>query len=322
MPNQDFDPNGHAIAWERAAIEKLLHAELRERRARRRWRLVRSLIWMLIWGGLIWVLVAERLPRTSPGVGAHTALVTIRGVIADQSQASAEQLLPALASALEDPQSKALVLHINSPGGSPVQAGLITDEIRRLRALHDKPIYAVIAETCASAAYYIASAADEIYVDKASLVGSIGVLMDGFGLTGAMDKLGIERRLLTAGENKGFLDPFSPLNEQQREHAQRMLDEIHQQFIAEVRQGRGDRLKGGPELFSGLVWTGQKAIDIGLADQFGSVPQVARDVVQAEEVIDYTQRDNVAERLARRLGVEAVTRALEVLGVSRTPQWR
>lgn len=322
MQAQDFDPNGQPIAWERAAIEKLLHAELRERRARRRWRLLRSLVWMLLWGALIWVLVADRLPRAGADHGPHTALVTIRGVIADQGEASAEQLLPALASALEDPQSRALILLINSPGGSPVQAGMITDEIRRLRALHDKPIYAVVEETCASAAYYIASAADQIFVDKASLVGSIGVLMDGFGLTGAMDKLGIERRLLTAGDNKGFMDPFSPMSEPQRQHAQAMLDEIHQQFIGEVRQGRGDRLKGGPELFSGLVWTGQKAVEIGLADQLGSVDRVARDVVQAEEVIDYTRRDNVAERLARRLGVEAATQALKILGVSPGPQWR
>lgn len=322
MQSPDFDPHGQAIPWERATIEKLLHAELRERRARRRWRLLRSLVWMLLWGALIWALLPERLPGASPNTGPHTALVTIRGVIADQGEASAEQLLPALANALEDPQSQALVLLINSPGGSPVQAGLITDEIRRLRALHDKPIYAVVEETCASAAYYIASAADQIFVDKASLVGSIGVLMDGFGLTGAMDKLGIERRLLTAGENKGFLDPFSPLSDAQRQHAQRMLDEIHQQFIAEVRQGRGERIKGGAEVFSGLVWTGQKAVEIGLADQLGSVDQVARDVVQAQEVIDYTRRANVAERLARRLGVEAATQTLKILGLSPLPQWR
>jgi protease-4 len=205
--------------------------------------------------------------------------------------------------ALEDPGSRALVLLINSPGGSPVQAGLINDEITRLRALHNKPIYAVVEESCASAAYYIAAATDQIFVDKASLVGSIGVLMDGFGFTGLMDKLGVERRLMTAGENKGFLDPFSPQTGPQRVHAQAMLDQIHKQFIDVVKKGRGDRLKDSPGLFSGLFWSGQQAVDLGLADSLGSVDGVARDVVKAPDVIDYTQRENVAERLVKRFGV-------------------
>jgi len=195
-----------------------------------------------------------------------------------------------------------VVLLINSPGGSPVQAGIINDELLRLKAKHKKPVYAVVEETCASAAYYIAVAADKIYVDKASIVGSIGVLMDGFGFTGLMEKLGVERRLMTAGENKGFLDPFSPQTEKQRVFAQAMLNQIHQQFIDVVKAGRGTRLKESPETFSGLFWTGQQAIELGLADQFGNLDFVAREVVKAEDIIDYTRRENVAERLVKRFG--------------------
>jgi protease-4 len=204
--------------------------------------------------------------------------------------------------AFEDEGSQAVVLLINSPGGSPVQAGMINDEIKRLKALHQKPVYAVVEETCASAAYYIAAGADKIFVDKASIVGSIGVLMDGFGFTGLMDKVGVERRLMTAGENKGFVDPFSTPTKQQKAHAQHMLDQIHQQFIAVVREGRGDRLKDAPEIFSGLFWSGQQAIELGLADGYGTLDSVARDVVKAEDIVDYTRQDNVAERLAKRFG--------------------
>ena len=289
------------LHWEREAIEKLLMADLRERRAARRWRIFRSLVWMLLFGALIWLLVADMLP-TSKTTVPHTAMVTIKGEISDSGEASAEYVLPALRSALEDDGAQALVLLINSPGGSPVQAGLINDEIRRLRALHKKPIYAVVEETCASAAYYIASAADKIYVNKASIVGSIGVLMDGFGFTGTMEKLGVERRLLTAGANKGFLDPFSPQSETQKQYAQVMLDQIHQQFIAVVKQGRGDRLKPNPEMFSGLFWTGEQAVQMGLADDLGSLDSVARDVVKAEKLVDYTNKENIAERFAKRFG--------------------
>jgi protease-4 len=215
--------------------------------------------------------------------------------------------------ALEDKGSQALVLLINSPGGSPVQAGIINDEIVRLRALHKKPVYVVVEDTCASAAYYIAAAADQIYVDKASIVGSIGVLMDGFGFTGLMEKIGVERRLMTAGSNKGFLDPFSPQSEAQRAYAQTMLNQIHQQFIAVVKKGRGTRLKETPEMFSGLFWTGQQAVEMGLADGFGTLDQVAREVVKAEEIIDYTRRENVAERLAKRFGAAVGAGAVQAL---------
>jgi len=243
----------------------------------------------------------------------HTAMVSIVGEIGSETEASAENVMSSMRLALEDSGSQALVLLINSPGGSPVQAGLINDEIVRLRALHNKPIYAVVEESCASAAYYIAAATDQIYVDKASIVGSIGVLMDGFGFTELMNKLGVERRLMTAGANKGFLDPFSPQTEPQRKHAQAMLDQIHTQFIEVVKKGRGDRLKETPEMFSGLFWSGQQAVDLGLADSLGSLDGVAREVVKAPDVIDYTQRENVAERLVKRFGAaigEGSVRAL------------
>ena len=204
--------------------------------------------------------------------------------------------------AFDDDGAKAVVLLINSPGGSPVQAGIVYDEIRRLKGKYKKPVYAVVEESCASAAYYIAAAADRIFVDKASIVGSIGVLMEGFGFTGLMDKLGVERRLMTAGENKGFMDPFSPQTDKQRAYAQAMLDQIHHQFIDAVKAGRGSRLKETPELFSGLFWTGQQAVALGLADQLGNLDFVAREIVKAEDLVDYTRRDNVAERLAKKFG--------------------
>jgi protease IV len=230
-------------------------------------------------------------------------VIEIKGEIASGAEASAELIVSSLRTAFEDSGAQAVVLLINSPGGSPVQAGIINDEIRRLKVLHKKPVYAVVEESAASAAYYIAVAADQIFVDKASIVGSIGVLMDGFGFTGLMDKLGVERRLMTAGANKGFLDPFSPQTDTQREYAQAMLNQIHQQFITVVKAGRGQRLKETPETFSGLFWSGQQAIEMGLADHLGSLDFVAREVVKAEEIIDYTRRDNVAERLVKRFGV-------------------
>jgi protease-4 len=300
-PQATLTLNAESIHWERSTIEKLLRADLHERRAARRWRMIKSVIWMLLFAALIGVLSMDALSDRSPSVQ-HTAVVAIRGVIADGSESSAEDVLPALRKALEDSGSQALVLRIDSPGGSPVQAGLINDEIVRLRKKHGKPIYAVVEETCASAAYYIAAAADRIYVDKASIVGSIGVLMDGFGFVGTLDKLGVERRLLTAGENKGFLDPFSPQSDEQRQRAQVMLDQIHHQFIQVVKQGRGDRLKETPDTFSGLFWTGEQSLELGLADAYGSLDSVARDVVKVEKIVDYTNKGNVVERLARRFG--------------------
>ena len=284
-----------------SVVEQFARDYLDDRRSERRWRVFFRLAWLLVFVLLAWSLFSSRSHTTTPS-GRHTALVEVRGEIAVDTEASAEVLVSALKSAFEDSGSEAVVLRINSPGGSPVQAGIVNDEIRRLKALHKKKVYAVVEEVCASGAYYIAVAADEIYVDKASIVGSIGVLMDGFGFTGLMDKLGVERRLLTAGANKGMLDPFSPQNPQQTALAKAMLDEIHQQFIDVVKVGRGKRLKETPDTFSGLFWNGEEAIRLGLADHLGNLDQVAREVVKAEEVIDYTPQENVAERLAKRFG--------------------
>ncbi|MDO9293905.1 MAG: S49 family peptidase [Hydrogenophaga sp.] len=289
------------VGWERATLEKLAFAALAEQRAARRWTVFWRLMWLLLAGAVLWMVF-----RSDAGVASvstpHTALIEIRGEIAAGAEASADNVVTSLNAAFEDAGAQAVVLLIDSPGGSPVQAGIINDEITRLKALHNKKVYAVVEETCASAAYYIAAAADNIYVDKASLVGSIGVLMDGFGFTGLMDKLGVERRLMTAGANKAMLDPFSPQDAEQTAYIQSMLGEIHSQFITVVRAGRGDRLKETPDTFSGLVWSGQKAIALGLVDGLGSLDYVAREVVKAEEVVDYTQRENLGMRLARQLG--------------------
>lgn len=305
--------------WERKIIEKLAVEALEEQRRRRRWSIFFKLLGFAYL--TIVLMVAFEWPGTGEGLAEgwkkHTALVDLHGVISTRGDASAENVITALQAAFDDKHTAGVVLRINSPGGSPVQAGMINDEIRRLRTKHpDTPLYVVVEDMCASGGYYVAAAADQIYVDKASIVGSIGVLMDGFGFTGAMDKLGIERRLLTAGENKGFLDPFSPQNSQHKTHAQQMLSEIHQQFIKVVRDGRGTRLKETPDMFSGLMWTGAKSIELGLADAFGTVESVARDVVKAEEIRDYTMKGNLAERLAKRFGAdmaEGMASALERL---------
>ena len=300
MNSEKNDPV-QAAGWERETLEKLVFESLNEQKSTRRWKTFVRLAWLTFFIVLLWLGLHRGTPATD-ATTAHTAVVEIKGEIAAGSDASAEFVNAALRAAFEDEGSKAVVLLINSPGGSPVQAGMMNDEIIRLKAKYKKPVYAVVEETCASAAYYVAVSADKIFVDKASIVGSIGVLMDGFGFTGLMEKLGVERRLLTAGENKGFLDPFSPQTDKQRAFAQVMLNQIHQQFISVVKTGRGARLKETPEMFSGLFWTGQQAIDIGLADQLGSVELVARDIVKAEDIIDYTRRDNVAERLAKKFG--------------------
>jgi protease IV len=315
------DPPAAAVArggeagWERAALEKLVFAGLEEQRTARRWRNFIRLAWLAFFVFLLWALMYRGAPSSDKSAP-HTAVVELQGEIAPDSDASAENVVAAMRAAFEDEGAKAVVLLINSPGGSPVQAGIMNDEIRRLRAKHDKPVYAVVEESCASAAYYIAVAADQIFVDKASIVGSIGVLMDGFGFTGLMDKLGVERRLMTAGEHKGFLDPFSPQTEKHTIFAQQMLDQVHRQFIDVVKAGRGKRLKQTPELFSGLFWTGQQAVELGLADQLGNLDFVAREVVKAEELVDYTRRENVAERLAKRFGAavgEGAVRALRTI---------
>ncbi|MBX3586561.1 MAG: S49 family peptidase [Ramlibacter sp.] len=311
-PSASKNVANEGAGWERATLEKLALAAIEEQRATRRWKSFVRLAWLAFFVFLVWALMYRGTPSTDKSLP-HTAVIEIKGEIASGADASAEFVVAAMRAAFEDDGAQAVVLLINSPGGSPVQAGIINDEIRRLKGKYKKPVYAVVEESCASAAYYIAAASDRIFVDKASIVGSIGVLMDGFGFTGLMDKLGVERRLMTAGENKGFLDPFSPQTDKQRAFAQTMLDQIHKQFIDAVKAGRGKRLKDNPELFSGLFWTGQQAIELGLADQLGNLDFVAREIVKAEDLVDYTRRDNVAERLVKRFGASLGEGAMRAL---------
>jgi protease-4 len=305
--------------WERDVLEKLAFANLKEQRARRRWGIFFKsatlvLIAFAVWAGF------SRSGSEMEAVGPHTALVKIEGAIESKGAGDAENVNASLIKAFEDPGSVGVILAINSPGGSPVQAGIINDEITRLRKQYPKkPLYVVVDEICASGGYYIAAAADRIYVNKASIVGSIGVLMDGFGFTGVMDKVGVERRLLTAGENKGFLDPFSPMSESQKNYALNMLEEIHQQFIDVVRKGRGNRLKETPDMFSGLFWSGAKAVDLGLADGFGTVESVARDQFKATNVVDYTQHEGLSDRVLKKFGAAIGTAAVKTLQQSALP---
>lgn len=304
---------GAPPGWDQLA-QQLARDYLRDRRNARRWTIFFRLVWLLVVVAIATALFQQRAVGTAPS-GPHTALVEVRGPIAAETEASAELLVGALKQAFEDAGAQGVVLRINSPGGSPVQAGIVHDEIQRLKQLHKKKVIAVVEESAASGAYYIAAAADEIYADKASIVGSIGVLMDSFGFTGTMEKLGVERRLLTAGENKAVGDPFSPLSDKHRAHLQATLDQIHQQFIHVVKEGRGQKLKlaENPELFSGLFWNGEQAMDLGLVDGLGNLDYVAREVIKAEEIIDYTARENIAERLAKRFGASVGAGAVQAL---------
>lgn len=311
--SQDNDRN--EPSWERRIIEKLAQEGLSEQRSRRRWGIFFKFLGFAYLTFLLAVAFDWESSADHLGDGKkHTALIEITGIIHSRGDASAEHVVSALQSAFDDKGTAGVVLRINSPGGSPVQAGIINDEIARLRAKHPEvPIYAVVEDLCASGGYYVAAAADQIFVDKASIVGSIGVLMDGFGFTGTMDKLGVDRRLLTAGQNKGFLDPFSPQNDQHKAHAQVMLNEIHQQFIEVVRKGRGARLKESPDMFSGLMWSGAKSVELGLADAFGTVDSVAREVIKVEDIRDYTVKANFAEKLAKQFGADMAEGAASVL---------
>ena len=296
--------------WERATLEKIALKALDEQRRARQWSALFKLLWFILaflvisaWVG--WIGKPDKETLSASG-SRHTALIDLDGIIAPDGKASADKVIKALNRAFKDSGTQGVVLRINSPGGSPVQAGYINDEIRRLRAKYPAiPLYVVVQDLCASGGYYIAVAADRIYVDKASIVGSIGAIMGSFGFVGAMEKLGIERRAYTAGENKDFLDPFAPEVPAQREHAKQMLEEIHQQFIRVVRQGRGARLKETPEMFSGLVWTGEKSVELGLADGLGGLDYVARDVIKAEKVVDFSPKENYFEQLSERFGMSA-----------------
>ena len=302
-----MDISSQTAGTQHGVLEKLAIELLAEQRRARCWRIALSLGWLAFCFVLLFAVIGLTGGKRETGLlEKHTSLVELKGVIAADSKASADRIINALQQAFKDKNTQGVVLRINSPGGSPVQAGYINDEIKRLRAKHrDIPFYVVVQDICASGGYYVAAAADKIFVDKASIVGSIGVLMDGFGFTGAMEKLGVERRLITAGENKGFLDPFSPANPEQQKLANQMVAEIHQQFIKVVREGRGKRLKEIPELFSGLVWSGEKSVELGLADGLGSLDFVAREVIKAELVVDYTPDDTFSEQLARKLGASA-----------------
>ena len=298
--------------WERELIANLATAALKEQRRARRWGIFFKLL-TFAYLTFILVLAVDWKGRSEMASGKkHTAMVEVSGLIAPGTDASAERVMSALQAAFKDKNTQGVVVRCNSPGGSPVQAQTIYDEMRRLRKQYPEiPLYTVVEDVCASGGYFIAVGADRIFVSKASVVGSIGVLMNGFGFTGLMEKLGVERRLITAGENKGMLDPFSPMTDKDVEHAKQLMADIHQQFIGVVREGRGKRLKETPDMFSGLIWTGQKSVELGLADGFGSLESVARDVVKAEDIVDFSARENVVERFARRFGASAASALVE-----------
>ncbi|WP_213294179.1 S49 family peptidase [Paraburkholderia sacchari] len=307
------DAGGGKPGWEREALERIAMAAITEQRSARRWKIFFRFAFLAVLALLAWSILDLAGARVDSG-GRHTALVTLSGEISADTPANADDINSALDSAFDDDGTAGVILHIDSPGGSPVQAGIINDEIRRLRAKYPAiPLYVVVGDMCASGGYYIAAAADKIYVNKASIVGSIGVLMDGFGFTGLMDKLGVQRRLRTSGENKGFYDPFSPNTPKMDAHAQEMLDQIHQQFIDAVKAGRGKRLKDQPDLFSGLFWTGQKSVELGLADGFGDSDYVAREVIKAPDIVDYTVKQGITDRVAKRFGASVGSAAVHSL---------
>lgn len=299
-------------------IEKLVNTLQSEQRKSRRWGIFFKLLTFVYLFALLFVLNLPIGDSLKSETTEHTAVIDVDGPIAADKNASADNIIGSLREAFDNDAAKAVILRINSPGGSPVQAGYVYDEIKRLRGLHpDKKVYAVIADIGASGAYYIAAAADDIYADKASLVGSIGVIAGGFGFTGIMDKLGVERRLYTSGKHKAFLDPFSPEKDSEVAFWKQVLDTTHRQFIEQVKKGRGDRLKENPELFSGLIWTGEQALDLGLIDGLGSTSYVARDIVGQKELVDYTHKSSRVQQLVDRFGASAGSAALDQLLESR-----
>lgn len=305
--------------WERDVIRKLAESSLAEQRKARRWGILFKSLTFVYLFVILFIALGWVGSRDGVHTGKHTAMVELSGVIESDSLASSDSVNAGLQEAFEDKNTQGVILRINSPGGSPVQANAINEEIRRLRGKYPgTPLYAVVDDICASGGYYVAVAADRIYVSKASIVGSVGVLMDGFGFTGTMEKLGVERRLLTAGDNKGFLDPFSPMEPKQKQYAQRMLGEIHQQFIEVVRNGRGKRLKEDADTFSGLVWTGERSVELGLADAIGDTAYVAREVIKAEQIVNFTPRENIAERFAKRFGAAMAEALVRIAGPAST----
>lgn len=316
MGAQKAPPRGTGKAeWQHEMIERLLFAAYKEQRRARRWSIFFKTLAFAYIAAIFIAYMPDEISDVPNKQNRHTALIEVRGTIADNTEANADSIISGLREAFKNANSAAVILRINSPGGSPVQAGYVNDEINRLRKKYpNKPLYAVVTDICASGGYYIAAAADEIYADKASLVGSIGVIMNGFGFVDAMDKLGIERRMMTSGESKGFMDPFSPLKEEDVVHVKSMLGSIHQQFIDVVKEGRGDRLRDDPAIFSGLVWTGEQAIDIGLVDALGSSSYVAREIVGADKIVDYTYMQPAFERFVERLGAAMAEGVSATLG--------
>ena len=290
--------------WNRDLINRLSFAAINEQRRTRRWNVFFKGLLALYLLALLFLYMPADWSSLSKVTGKHTALVELSGVISDSSEASADTVIIGLRDAFEDKNTAGIILRANSPGGSPVQSSYIYHEIQRLRELHpDTPIYGVVTDVCASGCYYIISATDEIYVDSSSIVGSIGVRMDSFGFVDTIEKLGVERRLYTAGKSKGFLDPFLPSKSSDVEHVNKLLGSIHQQFIDAVKDGRGDRLKDDPDLYSGLVWTGEDSISMGLADEIGSSGYVAREVIGEEEIVDFTEEPDLLKRITDRIGV-------------------
>lgn len=299
--------------WERSMLNNVLMASVKEQRSARRWKIFFRFFWTFLFLGYIGFLFFLNSDRTNMETQNHVAVVEVRGTIMAGEAASAQRINTALGEAFRNEHSQAVILQINSPGGSPVQAEMIYDEIKRLSAKYNKPVYAVIEDVGASAAYYIAAATDDIYVSRSSIVGSIGVLTNQFGFVGLMDKLGIERRLITSGGHKGIMDPFSPMTPTEEAFVRNMLNEIHVTFIDAVKAGRGDRLQISDEIFSGLFWIGQESIDRGLADSLGTVQSVARDVVGVERIVSYTKEPNMLELFARQIGAGIGDTAIEAI---------
>jgi len=298
------NPDIESEEWQKDLINRLAFSAINEQRRTRRWNIFFKSVFILYLLGILALYIPS--DKTDYSLGEHTALIDLSGPISESSAANADTIVGGLRMAFKDKNTKAVILRINSPGGSPVQAGYINDEMFRLREKYPNiPLYAVVSDICASAAYYIASGATEIYADKGSIVGSIGVLMDSYGFVDAIDKLGVERRLITAGENKGFLDPFSPLKAKDKEFMEGMLNEVHQQFIDVVKKGRGDKLADDPKLFSGLFWSGESSVKLGLVDALGSSSYVAREIVGVEKIVNFTPRPNYLDRFAERIGVSA-----------------
>lgn len=322
--NESYDKMSSNEGWEKKLVEDLALASLREKRTTRRWGIFFKLAFLAYFVGLLVLYYVPFDPSSLEKVSSeHTAVIDVKGVISADTEASADYIVTALRDAFDDKKTKGVILRMNTPGGSPVQSGYVNDEIYRLKALHpDIKVYAVISDVCASGGYYIAAAADEIYADKGSMVGSIGVLMNGFGFENVIDKVGVTRRLYTAGEHKGFLDPFTEPREDDVLHAKSMLKNIHEQFVSVVKKGRGDKLKDDPLLFSGYIWTGEQSLELGLVDKLGSTSYVAREVVGAEDIKDFTVSETFLDRFAKKMGASIATTIAQISGFGAAPQLR